>query len=372
LILSREKINEGSYYIFFIMKYDPELEIDLEKIRYNLRKVRDLLRSKNADLMFVTKVTQGDPRIARIGVEEGIEWFGEARIDNIIRLRKGGIDKKIMQIRPPQISEITKTVKYADAAVITEIEVAKLLSKEAKRQGKKFQVLLMIEMGDLREGIMPEDVVKFAKEVSKMDNIEIIGIGMNLGCLGGVIPTKDKMEKLLEIKDKLEDNGINIEIVSGGATDTLYLFENNEIRGINQLRIGEAIFLGRDTTNNRIIPYLRNDAFKIKAEIIEIKEKPSRPYGKIGRDAFGNVPEFEDLGLRKRAVLAIGKEEIEPQALIPVDKDIRIIGSSSNHTVIDITDSKINYRVGDIVEFYPLYPSLMRAFLARHVKKKYL
>ncbi len=347
----------------------PELEIDVEKIRYNIRKVRDLLRSKNADLLFVTKVTQGDPRIARIGVEEGIEWFGESRIDNIIRLRKGGIDKKIMQIRSPQISEIVKTVKYSDCAVLTEIDVAKLLSKEAKRQGKKFHVLLMVEMGDLREGIMPENVVEFSKEVLKMDNIEIIGIGTNLGCLGGVIPTKEKMEKLLEIKDELEDNGISIEIISGGATDTLYLFENNEIRDINQLRIGEAIFLGRDTTNNRIIPYLRNDAFKIKAEIIEIKEKPSRPYGKIGRDAFGNIPEFEDLGLRKRAILAIGKEEIDFQTIIPIDKDIRILGGSSDHTVVDITDSKIDYRVGDIVEFYPLYPSLMRAFISKNIKK---
>jgi len=348
----------------------PELEIDVEKIRYNLRKVRDLLRSKSADLLFVTKVTQGDPRIARIGVEEGIEWFGESRIDNIIRLRKGGIDKKIMQIRSPQISEIVKTVKYSDCAVLTEIDVAKLLSKEAKRQGRKFHVLLMVEMGDLREGIMPENVVEFSKEVLKMDNIEIIGIGTNLGCLGGVIPTKEKMEKLLEIKDELEDNGISIEIISGGATDTLYLFENNEIRGINQLRIGEAIFLGRDTTNNRIIPYLRNDAFRIKAEIIEIKEKPSRPYGKIGRDAFGNIPEFEDLGLRKRAILAIGKEEIDFQSIIPIDKDIRILGGSSDHTVVDITDSKIDYRVGDLVEFYPLYSSLMKSFISKNIKKK--
>ncbi len=348
----------------------PEIEISIEAIRYNLRRVKDLLRSRNADLLFVTKVTQGDPRIARIGIEEGIEWFGESRINNIIRLRKGGIEGKIMQIRSPQISEIVKTVKYSDCAVLTELDVAKLLSNESKRQSKKFLVLLMIELGDLREGIMPENIVEFSKEVSRMDNIEILGIGTNLGCLGGVIPTKDKMEKLLEIKDELEDNGINIEIISGGATDTLYLFENNEIRGINQLRIGEAIFLGRDTTSNRIIPYLRNDAFKIKAEIIELKEKPSRPYGKVGRDAFGNIPEFYDLGLRKRAIIAIGKEEIEFQSLVPIDQDIRIIGGSSDHTVVDVSDSKIDYKVGDLVEFYPLYPSLMKSFISKNIKKR--
>ncbi len=348
----------------------PEIEINIDALRYNIKRVRDLLRAKNADLLFVTKVVQGDPKIAKIGVEEGIEWFGESRIENILRLRKGGIERKIMQIRSPQISEIERTVKYSDASVLTEIDVAKLLSRESKRQGKKFQVLLMVELGDLREGIMPENMVEFSKEISKMDNIEILGIGTNLGCLGGVIPTRDKMEKLLEIKDNLEDTGVSVRIISGGATDTLYLFENNEIRGINQLRIGEAIFLGRDTTNNRIIPYLRNDTFTIRAEIIELKEKPSVPYGNIGRDAFGNVPEFQDLGLRKRAILAIGKEEIEFQSLFPEDRDLKIVGGSSDHMVVDVTDSKINYHVGDIIEFYPLYPSLMKSFISKNIKKR--
>jgi len=348
----------------------PVIELNIDAIKFNLKKVRDILKSQGIDLLFVTKVVQGNSKIAKLAIEEGIEWIGESRINNIFNLRRSGIDIKIMQIRSPQISEVIRTVKYADAAVITEISVAKALSYYSTMFNKKFFVLIMVELGDLRDGVLPEHVLDFAKEIKRMKNLEILGIGTNLGCISGVIPTYEKMEKLLEIKEILEKHDINVPIVSGGATDTLILLENGMLKGINQLRIGEAIFLGTDTTNQRKIPYLRQDTALIRAEIIELKEKPSLPTGELGRDAFGNIPKFEDKGIRKRALLALGRDEIDPDSLIPIDNKIKIIGASSDHTVVDVTDSENKYNVGDTIEFIPLYPSLMRAIISKNIKKK--
>ena len=54
------------------------------------------------------------------------------------------------------------------------------------------------------------------------------------------------------------------------------------------------------------MPGTRQDTVKLVAEVIELKRKPSMPIGKIGKDAFGNTPVFEDKGIRLRAILAVG------------------------------------------------------------------
>ena len=344
----------------------PRVNIYLDRIYQNIIILKEKL--KDIEIMGVTKGVCGDPKIAKLMVDGGIKTLGEARIENIIRLRKSGIESKIFQIRSPQISEIRNTVKYADGALITEIKIARALAQQSKLLGKKFGVIMMVELGDLREGVMPKDAMEFAINLKK-EGLDFLGIGTNLGCFGGVIPTKEKLEELIELKDKLESNGIEVNVVSGGATDTLYLFENGRVNGITQLRLGEAILIGRDTTGNRDIEYLRHDTFIIEAEIVELKEKPSMPYGIIGKDAFGNIPKHIDRGIRKRAILAIGKQDIEFDHLIPLDKDVQILGGSSDHMVVDVNESE--YEVGDIIQFYPLYPSILK-FMCSKNKKRYI
>lgn len=347
----------------------PRINIFLDRISSNIRKLQEVLSP--VEIMGVTKGVCGDPYIAREMVNNGIRYLGDSRIQNIKRMRAKGIDARIFQIRSPQLSEIRETVKYADGAFVSELKIVKALSEKSREIGKKFAIIVMVELGDLREGVLPRDMPVFIKEAIGY-GANIVGIGTNLGCFGGVIPTREKMENLLGVRDKIESMGIELEIVSGGATDTISLFENGKIQGINQLRIGEAILIGHDTTGNRKIDYLRQDTFIIEAEIIELKEKPSMPYGIIGRDAFGNIPHHVDRGIRKRAILALGRQDIDFEYLIPLEKGVEILGGSSDHMVVDVTDSKNVYEIGDVMSFYPLYPSLLKSMCSSHVKKRYV
>ena len=147
----------------------------------------------------------------------------------------------------------------------------------------------MVDIGDLREGVWFDNAVSEVSEALNIKGIEVVGIGTNLGCFGGVIPSKDNMQKLLDIKSEIEKNtGIILSVVSGGTSATLPLIEDKNLpKGINQFRLGESIICGTDATNRRIVPGTRQDAIVLEAEIVEIKEKPSVPYGKIGHDAFG-------------------------------------------------------------------------------------
>ena len=346
----------------------PLLHIFLDKIKFNSTELYNRLSKNKIEIMGVTKVMSGHPYYAKTLIESGITLFGDSRIQNIYRLRKGGINEKIYQIRSPMISESRLSVKYSDGAIITEYDVAKSLSLYARNFGKKYSIIVMVEMGDLREGVLKDRLLEFFNLIYKLPNLNVEGIAMNLGCYGGVKPTVKKLEEFLEIGKMLEEHGFNINILSGGATDTLILYEMGVLKGINQLRIGEAIALGRDTTNNRKIDYLRQDTFIVEGEIIEVDEKPTIPDGEIGRDAFGNIPKFEDIGIIKRAILAMGKHDVEFDALIPLE-DVKILGGSGDHMILDIRNIKREIKVGDRIAFYPLYPSLLQLMESRYVKK---
>lgn len=349
----------------------PELEIDLDKIRRNVRTIRNILKPKGIELMGVAKVASGLTFLTKILNQEGIKWIGDSRIQNVIRARKDVSGPKFALIRSPQISEIRSVVKYSDASFVTEVEALKALSNSARLHNSSHSVISMVEMGDLREGVMPGNMVKFVREILALPKIHFLGIGASLGDLSGVSPTLEKIDELISIRDNIIDKGIDVEIVSFGGSAALELFQKNQIEGINQLRIGEAIVLGRNPSKDEEITYLERDAVALKAEIIEIKEKPSSPYGVIGKDAFGNVRNFVNNGIRKRAILALGVLEIDENKLHPQDENVRIIGATSDHLVVDITDSDSQYKVGDIMRFTPRYLSLLRLMNSKYVKKNY-
>jgi predicted amino acid racemase len=350
---------------------NPVLTIDVQKIKRNALKLKEMLGGRGIELVGVTKVFQGDSRIARALVEAGLNWLGESRIESIVNMRRGGIDASVLQIRSPQMSESSRSVRYANAALISDFSIAVSLSSSAKSIGKKFGLIVMIELGDLREGIMPEAAVDFVRGLVEKGG-EFMGIGTNLGCYGGVIPTKEKIDELISVRDVLIDKGFDVPIVSGGATDTLQLFENRSLEGINQLRVGEAIMFGTDTTRNREIPYLERGTVMLKAEVIETARKKSLPYGEIGRDAFGNIPRIEDRGERLRAIVALGKQDVEISSLKPLDPGVEVLGGSGDHLILDIQNSENDYRAGSTVEFIPGYQSVLRLMLSPSVKKRFI
>lgn len=230
----------------------------------------------------------------------------------------------------------------------------------------------MYDLGDLREGYFKEeDLFEAIEEILKLEGIEIIGLGTNLTCYGGVIPRGENLGRLVNLANKIEkEYNINLDIISGGNSSTLHLLINDKkIDGINHLRLGESIVLGRETAFGNRIENTYDDAFQLAAEIIEIKDKPSVPIGEIGMDAFGKTPTFVDRGVRKRIICAIGKQDIDFDSLIPLDDGIEILGGSSDHLILDGTDSKVDYKVGDEIRFKLTYGGILRAMTSAYVKK---
>lgn len=309
--------------------------------------------------------------MAKTLLESGFEELADSRIENIKKL-KSHFDNKVktLLLRIPMISQAKEVVQYCDSSLNSEIETIKALDKAASDLGKKHNIILMVDLGDLREGIWPSSIEKVQEELRKLGNINVLGLGVNLTCYGGVIPTKEKLEELLKLKANWEHKGMPLKVVSGGNSSTINMVLEGKIpTGINHLRLGESLLLGRETIDRGHIPNTHLDAFVLVAEIVEIKEKPSLPIGIIGQDAFGNSPVFQDRGAHKRAIVAIGRQDVDLN-LEPIDERIEILGGSSDHIILDVTAIP-TLKVGDKVEFIPGYGSLLQAMTSPYVKKVY-
>jgi predicted amino acid racemase len=349
-------------------QFMPRMEISLSKIEDNARMLRELYGQKGISLMGVSKAVSGEPRIVKAMIKGGIKTIADSRIENIEKMKNAGLSAEFVLLRTP-LSRAESVVKNADISLNTEIETLRKLSCYAKAHNKIHQVIIMVEMGDLREGILPCDLSHFIREARLLRNIKIAGIGCNLACYGGVKPGDRNMRELSEMVSILEKEfQIDLEIISGGNSANYEWYKTaQDIGRINNLRLGESILLGCETVNRKAIPGLHTHAFKLIAEVIEAKKKSSRPSGEICQDAFGNINSFPDRGIRQRSIIALGRQDVLVSDLKPENR-LKILGSSSDHIILD--SGKHHLKIGEEVNFTLDYGGLLSAMTSPFIKKQ--
>jgi predicted amino acid racemase len=352
----------------------PRLVTDFKKVKNNLDKITEMVKGAGCSLMIVTKGYCADMEIYKLLENSEIDYLADSRIQNLKKY--DGTKKERVLLRLPMISEAEDVVLHSDISLNSEIETIKQLNKNAAKHNKKHKILLMIDLGDLREGIFyknEDEIYETIKEILELDNIELYGLGVNLTCYGAVIPKNENLSILVETASKIENKfNIKLKMISGGNSSSVYLIGKNEMpKGINNLRVGEAFLLGDETAYSQMIDGFYDDAFTLEAEIIELKEKQSVPVGETGVDAFGNRPVYEDRGIIKRAIIAVGRQDVDPDNLHPIDSKIDVLGASSDHLILDVTKSDTPYSIGDIVSFKLSYSSLLRATTSDYVEKTY-
>ncbi|QDU79020.1 Alanine racemase [Polystyrenella longa] len=346
----------------------PRLEIDLSKVYDNTRILVELLGDRGISVTGMTKASLGCPEIAEALIRAGVSAIGDSRIENIQNMRHHLVPASMILTRSPMLSQVEEIVKYADVSFNTELEVIRKLSAAAGEANQVHGIVLMVELGDLREGIMPEDMLDVVREVIRIPNIVLKGIGANLACRNGVSPDGTNMSELSALANLIETTfNLTLEIVSGGSSANLNWALSGAGTGrINDLRLGESILLGREPLHRQAIDGLHADAITLVAEVIESKVKPSQPWGEIAQNAFGEKLTFLDRGRIPQAILAIGHQDTDPHGLQP-PAGIDILGASSDHLIVES-----NLPVGSEITFQLNYSALARAmtspFIARVMK----
>jgi predicted amino acid racemase len=353
----------------------PLLRIDIEKLKANLAFLGAAAKGAGCSLGIVTKSFCADKKIVEmLAASPLVDYLADSRMRNIRVC--AGRGKPTMLLRLPQAGEIEDVIEYADISLNSEPETLRLLDAEAGRRHKRHRVILMIDLGDLREGIYvseEEKILAAAEAIMGMSNLRFYGIGANLTCYGAIIPKKDNLSALSSWAERIGRHcGIDLPVVSGGNSSSWYLLEKGELpAGINNLRLGEAFIVGREAAYKRRIPGTCDDAVILEAQVIEVQVKPSLPVGERGVDAFEERPVFEDRGMLKRAICAVGRQDLDPRGILPLDRGLEILGASSDHLILNVSSAERSCRVGDTIRFVPNYVALLRLFTSPYVSRVY-
>lgn len=368
----------------------PRLEIDLDKIHHNARTLVDRLGPRGISVTGVTKAALGAPEVAAALIRGGVRAVGDSRIANIRTMRRARIAAPMTLIRSPMLSQAAEVIAQADISVNVELDIVNGLSRAALAARRTHGIVLMVELGDLREGIMPGDLEAFVHAALDLSGIALKGIGTNLACRSGVVPDARNMAELSALADSIDAAfghrlrpprgsaaGRGLEIVSGGNSANLqWALSGADTGRINDLRLGEAILLGREPLQRRPIEGLYTDAFTLIAEVIETKVKPTKPWGDIAQTAFGEMPAAAGImdcaaepDCTTQTILALGHQDTDPEGLL-APEGMHILGASSDHLIVD--SGRLGLSVGAEIRLQPNYSALIRAmaspFVARSMK----
>ncbi len=351
------------------------ITLNVQKLKSNFDFLDNLFRKNNIEWTVVSKLLSGNKEYLKVLLNLDIKQLSDSRISNLKMIKMLNPDVETIYIKPPAKLSISNIVSYADISMNTEIKTIKLLSEEAQKQNKVHKIIIMIELGELREGVMRDDLIQFYSDVFKLKNIEVVGIGTNLSCLYGVLPNHDKLIQLSLYKQLIESKfNKELPLVSGGSSVTIPLiFKKLLPKGINHFRVGETLFLGTDVYNNGIIKSMNEDVFLLYAEIIELIEKPSVPMGEFGTNVEGNVFDFDNELVGKtsyRAIIDLGLLDVDEKHIFPVDKKINIVGASSDMMVIDLGANEKKYKVSDTLEFRMDYMGVIRILNSKYIEKR--
>jgi predicted amino acid racemase len=350
------------------------LTINLSALRHNLNEIGNWMDMHGAKWSVVTKVLCGHAESLKALQMMGVQSMGDSRLANLRAIERILPDFEAWYLRLPHPTAIEEIISTADVSLNSEIETIGALNEEAKRRGKTHRIVIMIELGDLREGILPGSLVRFYEQVFELPNIEVLGIGANLGCLAGAVPNIDQFTQLALYRELLELKfGHKLPLISAGSSAVLpMVLEKRLPSAINHFRIGESIFLGTDLVNGGTLDGLRDDTIVLEGEIAEIKEKGLVPLGETS-----NITPFEAMGEEEyapgqrgyRALVTIGQLDTDIMGITPMNDRYHIAGASSDITVVNLGDNPEHLAVGDPIKFRLNYSAFLRVMSGRYIEK---
>ncbi len=357
-----------------------ELLVRTKKIVENIENLSEYLNYHNIHWSLTTKVLSGHKEILgeilHSPAIRKVHSIADSRFSNLKTIKKIAPDIVTMYIKPPAIKYVKTVLDVADISLNTSFKTIEALNNEAMKRGITHRIIIMIEMGELREGVMRDGLVDFYSRCFELPNIKVIGLGTNLGCMYGVEPTFDKLLQLSLYKQLIEAKfSKTIEFISGGSSITLPLIGKKKIpKSVNHFRIGEAIFLGDSPLNGKKFRNLSTEAFEFQANTIEIEQKDNEPDGIISEGNVGHAESIDMVSGSFKTILDFGVVDVNPDDIIPKDKNIRFIGTSSDMTVYDLgkldRKGKSKYRLGTRIKFHPNYMAVARLMNSKFITKR--
>ena len=356
----------------------PRLHVDLAAVTDNASVMRREMAARGITVCGVSKVADASLPVAEAYMKGGLSQIAGSRVSQVRAFKQAHPEWTTLLLRAPSFCDIPAAVTWADLTVVTDRETAKRLNEEAARQGRIPGVLIMADIGDRRDGVTdPAELTELGRFIEDCGSLKLAGIAANYCCISGLLPDDDNLGLFADFAEMLASAvGHPLEIVSGGnSTLLLRIYSGAGLPGIiNHIRLGGTVINPYNMKRNRgfAFPGLNMDTVRLEAQISEIRIKPPSPMSQPGRNWRGQQVSFPGAGVRRRAVINLGCMDVgDPGSLLPCEEGITVIASSSDHTVLDVTECKRPLRTGDAVSFRLGYEGLMRCFAGSHVSIEY-
>lgn len=363
-----------------------ELIIETQRIQENIKRLSSFFGDHGIYWSLVTKVFSGDieflQHILTDEVIENIYSVGDSRLTSLKNLKKVNPHMRTIYIKPPAITYAEDIVRYADISLNSSFETIMALNEEAIKQNKIHQVIIMIELGELREGVNLDDFMGFYESVFHLPNIDVIGIGSNLGCMYGIEPSYEKLMELSKYRREISKKfNKELKLLSGGSSITLPLIETGQVpKDVNHFRVGEAAFFGVSPLKNEPFLDLHTDTFEFDANIIELEEKKLVPDGTISDGNIGHTADFDEADAHKttfKAILDFGILDVDVKDLETKEDGIEFVGVTSDMLVLDIgenenPDGTQRFHTGDKIRFTCNYMAVARLLNSKFIDKRFV
>jgi D-serine deaminase-like pyridoxal phosphate-dependent protein len=230
----------------------PALVLDLDKMEANLKEMADIARDAGVKLRPHTK-THKSPYLAKLQLESGASGITVAKLGEAEVMADAGITD--ICIAYPicgeiKLSRLKRLFEKADVSIsLDSVEVAKGISAVGEEIGRQISILLKINTGLNRCGVLPgEEALAVARQIPPLPGVELMGILTHEGhvlskerSLEGVKGSAiEAGEEMVKTADLLRSRGINIREVSVGSTPTARYIAY--VPGITEIRPGTYIF----------------------------------------------------------------------------------------------------------------------------------
>lgn len=351
------------------------LNLYRDKLRENFEFLKKEFEENDVSWGVVSKILCGNRKYIKELIDMGADEIHDSRISNLAKVKEINPDVQTVYIKPPSKRNISDMVRYADVSLNSELNTIRWISEEAVKQDKKHKIIIMVETGDLREGVMGDHLIDFYAKVFDLPNLEVIGLGTNLNCLNGVMPSADKLIQLSLYKQIIELKfNKKIPWVSAGTSVTIPLMLHQQLpKGVNHFRVGETLYFGADLFEEKTIEGMNPNVFELFTEIIEMQEKPLLPTGSLATNPQGEMAEIDESLYGKssyRAILDLGLLDVDPKYLIAGDGDFEILGASSDMLIINLGENPKKYKVGDLIKFHLKYMGALAILNSSYIEKR--
>lgn len=261
--------------IFMFQRLRPLwIEINLDNLTYNITQIKKLLRP-DVEYISVIKADaygHGAVEVAKVCIENGINWFAVAMLDEAIELRNAGIDAPILILGYTSGVQADILVKNDLRQVCFSYELAKSMSDEAVKQGKTALIHVAVDTGMGRIGLQPNsESADLVLEMSRLPNLEIEGLFTHFSTADETDKgyTVEQFEKYNEFLNMLKDRNIDIKYRHAGNSAAIIDLPGMQLNAVRPGIIQYGLYPSAQVDRTRID--LR-PVMSVKADIVHVKE----------------------------------------------------------------------------------------------------